>query len=129
MDWKLEQLERCGASEVMLLCGPFLPEFHKRYGSRVGYRPDGQTGVRDALDGWAGWWTWGDTLLDQPFVGDNVCFVVPGSHIAGLWLDAGVYHGPGPWVMRETTAVPWHINDPHNLEKTGANLLRYGLDR
>lgn len=127
MDWKLEQLEGFGADDITLIVGPFLAEFRARYGHRYCYMVDDQSGVRNALGDWDGWWTWGDTLLDQPPAGDSVCYVVPGTHIAGLWLDAGLYHGLGPWVMQETTATPWHINDPENLEKTGANLLRYGL--
>jgi hypothetical protein len=124
MDWKLEQLEPFDA-RVTLVCGPFFDEFSKRYGSRVTYMPDKQTGIRDALRGWQGWWTWGDTLLDQPLVGENVCYVVPGTHIAGLWLDAGLYHGEGPWQMQETPARPLTINTPQQLEETGATLRRY----
>ncbi len=127
MDWKLEQLERCGATHVTLFVGPFFFPFHRRYGSRVEYRTDAQAGVRDALGAWDGWWTWGDTLLEQPLEGDGVCFVVPGDHIAGLWLDAGLYHGRGPWQMRETAARPWHINTPTDLGETGAYLLRHGI--
>lgn len=129
MDWKLEQLESHGASDITLLCGPFLNEFLHRYGSRVQYQPDTQSGIRDALRGWSGWWTWGDTLLDQPLVGTNTCFVVPGSHIAGLWLDAGLYHGLGPWVMRETTATPWQINTPTDLARCSENLRRHSHGR
>ena len=129
MDWKLEQLERLGASHVSLFVGPFLSEFHKRYGGRVEYRPDGQTGVRDALGSWAGWWTWGDTLLEQPLDDEGGCFVVPGDHIAGLWLDAGLYYGTGPWQMRTTTAIPWSINTPGELERCGAHLRRHSFDR
>lgn len=129
MDWKLEQLERCGATDVTLVCGPFLADFHRRYGSRVEYRPDTQQGVRAALGVWDGWWTWGDTLLEQPLTGDDVCFVVPGEHIAGLWLDAGLYHGPGPWQMRETRATPIQINTPDDLMRCNENLLRHGIPR
>lgn len=127
MDWKLEQLERCGATRVTLIVGPFFREFFRRYGSSVEYRTDSQAGIRAALDGWRGWWTWGDTLLEQPLVGENVCFVVPGEHIAGLWLDAGLYHGPGPWRMEVTAATPWQINTPTDLMRCNEDLLRYGV--
>jgi hypothetical protein len=126
MDWKLEQLEGFGA-QATLLCGPFFGEFSKRYGNRVTYMPDAQRGVAEAIKGWDGWWTWGDTLLDQPLLGENVCYVVPGSHIAGLWLDAGLYHGEGPWQMQETRARPLTINTPQQLGETGATLRRHGI--
>lgn len=125
MDWKLEQVERLGATYVVLIVGPFLKEFHKRYGSRVEYLPDAQTGIRNALGRWSGWWTWGDTLLEQPFDGENVCYVTPGEHIAGLWLDAGLYHGTGPWTMKETSARPWQINTPNDLARCSETLLRH----
>lgn len=127
MDWKVEQLERCGATRLTLVVGPFLTAFYRRYGSRFEYRTDAQEGVREALGSWRGWWTWGDTLLEQPLDGEGVCFVVPGLHIAGLWLDAGLYHGPGPWRMQETAARPWHINTPTDRGVTDAHLRRHGL--
>jgi hypothetical protein len=121
LDWKLEQLERLGATEISLHCGPFAAEF-ARYGHRcIG---DDQTGIRAAIAGWDGWWTMGDVLLEQPLEGDGVCFVVPGEQIAGLWLDAGLYHGRGPWRMVETAAVPYHINTPQDRERAGAYLAR-----
>ncbi len=126
MDWKLEQLEAFGAQPT-LLCGPFFDEFVKRYGDRCSYMPDGQHGIRNAVAGWDGWWTWGDTLLDQPLEGTNVCYVVPGEHIAGLWLDAGLYHGQGPWQMVETEARPLTINTPQELMGCDEDLLRYGI--
>jgi hypothetical protein len=122
MDWKIDQLERNGATEVHLLCGPFVAEFRKRYGFRCW--PDAQTGIRDALGSWADWWTMGDVLLEQPLSHRNAVYVVRGEQIAGLWLDAGLYHGPGPWHMVETSAHPYHINTPGDLEETGAHLHR-----
>jgi len=127
MDWKLEQLELLGASSVTLVVGPFLREFSARYGSTVGYRADSQSGIRDALGDVDGWWAMGDVLLDQPLEGVGVMFVRPGVQIAGLYLDCGLYHGPGPWRMEWTEAVPYHINTPSDLEKTGAHLRRHGL--
>lgn len=124
MDWKLEQLERCGATDVHLLCGPFMIEFAKRYGKRVLYEVDEQTGIRDALGAWPWWWTMGDVLLEQPLEGFAVNYVVPGEQIGGLWLDAGLYHGLGPWRQVKTPAHPWHINTPADLEETGAHLRR-----
>ena len=127
MDWKLDQLERFGADHITLVVGPFLAEFQKRYGSRVRYMEDDQSGVRNAVRHVDGWWTWGDTLLDQLPEGKNVCYVVPGDHIAGLWLDAGLYHGQGPWQMKRSAAWPLTINTPTDLERCGAHLLRLGL--
>lgn len=127
MDWKLEQLASYGATDIVLFCGPFEAQFRARYGTRCEYVPDVQDGIRAALGGWDGWWTMGDVLLAQPFVGHDVMFVVPGEQIAGLWLDAGLYHGSGPWQMRETTARPWHINTRQDLGETGAHLRRHGL--
>lgn len=125
MDWKIEQLERCGATDIVLYCGPFITEFATRYGSRVAYRPDDQQGISEALGWWDGWWTMGDVLLEQPLEGENVVYVVPGAQIAGLWLDAGLYHGQGPWLMKETAARPWHINTPDDLARCSENLLRH----
>jgi len=127
MDWKVEQLERHGATHLTLVVGPFFSEFHRRYGSRFEYRTDAQGGIRAAIGGWRGWWTMGDVLLDQRLEGDGVCFVRAGEQIAGLWLDCGLYHGPGPWQMVPTAAVPWHINTRADMEKTGAHLRRHGL--
>jgi NDP-sugar pyrophosphorylase family protein len=127
MDWKIEQLERLGATDIRLVCGPFLSEFAARYGQRCTYQPDPQTGISDALGFWSGWWTWGDTLLEQKPEGENVCYVVPGVHIAGLWLDAGLYHGQGPWQLVETNARPRQINTPTDLARCSETLLRYGL--
>lgn len=117
MDWKLEQLERFGATDIHLLCGPFRDAFKRRYGSRVLCEEDDQTGIRDALGYWPWWWTMGDVLLDQPLIHRNAVYVVRGEQIAGLWLDAGLYHGPGPWQMVETTAVPYHCNTSADLAR------------
>jgi GTP:adenosylcobinamide-phosphate guanylyltransferase len=122
MDWKLEQLERFGATDIHLLCGPFRSEFRKRYGSRVVYKPDRQSGIKAALGFWPWWWTMGDVLLDQPLGHRNAVYVVRGEQIAGLWLDAGLYHGTGPWQMVETSAVPYHINTPDDLARCEAYL-------
>lgn len=127
MDWKLEQLEGLGATHVTLVVGPFFSEFYRRYGPRLEYRLDAQTGIRDALGTWNGWWTMGDVLLDQPLVGESVMFVRRGEQIAGLWLDCGLYHGPGPWRMVETPVVPHHINDPTARGAADAHLRRHGL--
>jgi GTP:adenosylcobinamide-phosphate guanylyltransferase len=132
MDWKLDQLEAFGATDIHLLCGPFRDAFEERYGSRCSYRTDVQTGIRDALGVWPWWWTMGDVLLDQPLVHRNAVYVVRGEQIAGLWLDAGLYHGTGPWQMVETTARPWHINTPEDLARTEvhlANLHRLRVSR
>jgi hypothetical protein len=39
-------------------------------------------------------------------------------------LDAGLYHGTGPWQMVETTAHPWHINTPEDLARTEVHLAQ-----
>jgi hypothetical protein len=127
MDWKVEQLQLLGATAITLVVGPYLEQFRRRYGQSVFYRLDPQLGVRHAVGATEGWWTMGDVLLDQPLVGEHVMFVRPGAQIAGLFLDCGLYHGPGPWQMRETRAVPHHINTRADLEETGAHLRRHGL--
>jgi hypothetical protein len=124
MDWKIEQLERQGATDIDLLCGPFAADFLARYGSRVEVLPDDQTGIRDALRHATvrGWWTMGDVLLEQPLEGVGVSFVVPGSQVGGLWLDCGLYHRRGPWRMVETTATPWTINTPEDRRECDARI-------
>lgn len=129
MDWKLEQLAQHGATRVTLFVGPHLNAFYRRYGPTVEYRTDPQHGIRAALGTWHGWWTMGDVLLDQPFVGTNVMFVRPGTQIAGLYLDCGLYHGMGPWVMQPTDAVPLDCNTPSALGEADAYLRRHGLAR
>ena len=47
---------------------------------------------------------------------------VRGEHIAGLWLDCGLYFGRGPWHMVETEALPHHINDQTALAECEAYL-------
>src|SRR6185369_1942531 len=68
MDWKLEQLERCGATEVSLICGPFGEQFFERYGNECEIVVDAQIGIPHALTfvPMLCWWTMGDVLLEQP---------------------------------------------------------------
>lgn len=122
MDYKLDQLERLGATRIDLICGPYRRDFKRRYGKRVMTWADPQLGIRNALGTWDGWWTWGDTLLEQAPAHPNACYVAPGVHIAGLWIDAGLYHGRGPWTMVEATDRPHHINTLADLARTEAYL-------
>jgi hypothetical protein len=124
MDHKLDQLERLGATEIDLLCGPFKREFEARYAGRAACWADAQTGVRDAIGDHRGWWTMGDVLLGQPLDGEGVCFVTPGEQIGGLWLDCGLYHGPGPWRMVPTKAKPLTINTPEDRRGAHEELLK-----
>lgn len=112
MDWKLEQLERCGG-DPWLIVGPFADAFD-HYGLPM--KLDLQIGIRNAVAGWDGWWTMGDVLLEQPLdESGDVVYVRPGEQIGGLWLDCGLYRGRGPWRMVETQAIPYHINTRDDL--------------
>ncbi len=124
MDWKVDQLERMGATEIVLVCGPFLEEFGYRYAKQCAIWRDLQTGIRGALGTWNGWWTMGDVLLEQPLerTEGDIVFVRPGEQIGGLWLDCGLYYGRGPWRMVPTDAVPHHINDQTSLAECEAYL-------
>ncbi len=122
MDWKLEQLERLGATAVTLVVGPHEQAF-ARYGLPMVADP--QEGIQAALAacGVNAWWTMGDVLLEQPLVGvGEIVFVRPGTQVGGLWLDCGLYRGRGPWQMVETAAVPHHINTPDDLAECEAYL-------
>lgn len=131
MDWKLEQLERCGATDITLMVGPYAEEF-ARYGLRM--IEDPQKGIGRALRGLGlsvGWWTMGDVLLEQPLswpVGP-VVYVRPGEQIGGLWLDCGLYYGTGGWRMKETRAIPYHINTQADREEADAYLRGLSIAR
>ncbi len=134
MDWKLEQLERQGATKVTLICGPFFHEFFDRYGDRVSYITDAQTGIADALQsvGDHEYWTMGDVLLEQPFewLAYPTMYVRRSDtpNIAGLYLDCGLYFGKRNFRLLETWVTPYHINTRQDLERC-EDFLRHSLAR
>lgn len=133
MDWKLEQLERMGASKVVLWCGPYVDEFRQRYGSRCDYDWDDQQGIGPLVDKMTDGihWTMGDVLLEQPleWLAYPTMYVRrdDNPNIAGLYLDCGLYFGKRNFRMVETWAQPWHINTPEDLRRCDENLRRLSV--
>lgn len=129
IEWKIEQLERMGATELLFVAGPFATAF-RRYGDCV---TDGQTGIATAVeyvpDGWH--WTMGDVLLEQPLepLTEPTMYVRRDSNpnIAGIYLDCGLYYGTRNFRLVETAAQPWHINTRQDLERCDENLRRHSL--
>lgn len=123
MDWKIEQLERMGASQVVLVVGPFFHEFTQRYGDRCFVVADNQTGIADALKVFDDHchWTMGDVLLEQPleWLAYPTMYVRRDDepNIAGIYLDCGLYFGKQNFRMVETWAQPYHINTRGDLER------------
>lgn len=135
MDWKLEQLERMGATAITLCCGPFFDEFSSRYGDDCTYKPDNQFGIADVVEHLpdSQYWTMGDVLLEQP-LGLPIAPVMyvrraPNPNIAGLYLDCGLYYGKSGFFLYETEAQPYHINTRSDLEVCDSHLRRHSLAR
>ena len=128
MDWKLEQLERMGAREIWLICGPFTDEFEARYGDFCDIYTDNQTGIANALGVVRQdmHWTMGDVLLEQPLIKLNepTMYVRRDNNpnIAGIWLDCGLYYGKSGFKLVETDAEPYHINTHADLQRCHAYL-------
>lgn len=134
MDWKLEQLERIGATYITLVVGPFKAEFKARYGSSVKYFEDNQTGIADAVY-WFDhdmFWTMGDVLLEQPLVSLRQPTIYvrrdDNPNIAGIYLDCGLYYGKANFRLVETEAKPYHINTRVDLERC-EDFLRHSFAR
>lgn len=126
MDYKIQQLQDCGATDIRLIVGPYSQEF-SHYGLPM--ITDDQTGIanvlRYILDN--NWWTMGDVLLDYPLhEADEPRMVVTRNttvpNIAGIYLDCGLYYGKRDFTMVETDQSPLTINTPEDLE-----LTRYAL--
>jgi GTP:adenosylcobinamide-phosphate guanylyltransferase len=135
MDWKIEQLEWAGATDIQLLCGPYEKEFRKRYGARVWkVTPDNQSGVANALRVVNhGWWTWGDTLIAVRLWAPNESVMLvtrhPSANLAGIWLVVGLYYVKRLHRLIETKHGPYHINTREDLEATDAHIRRHGITR
>jgi hypothetical protein len=135
MDWKLEQLERLGASHITLCVGPFFDEFAARYGDRCTYKPDNQFGIADVVDNLPDhtYWTMGDVLLEQPleWLAYPTMYVRRSDepNIAGIYLDCGLYFGKQNFRLVETWAQPYHINTRADLEVCDEMLRGHRLAR
>lgn len=132
MDWKLDQLERCGASRVTLLVAHGADEFRTRYGNRVEFVADGGTEIPwgNVPDG--AWWTYGDVLVEVPlWVPEEPTLVVTRNspreplNIGGKYLDAGLGFGLMPWMLHEVPVRTWQINTPESWGEADAYLRGY----
>ncbi len=141
LDWKLEQLERHGADDIVLLVAHGADEIRGRYGDRCRYYEDDGNGPWEAHTAASlygpHWVTYGDVLLDAPLTHADYpyMYVTANSpdepyNLARVLLDCGLYYIRNRSTLfryRHTPHRTWQINDPESLRRADAHLRRHGL--